>query len=101
MSENNLPTRPTIAVALNYDEESAPRVTAKGKGDIAEHILAIAKANNIPLQENPELVNVLVELDLGTEIPEALYLAVAEVIAFAYLMRGKFPQGWDSGGQAV
>ncbi|MDH5444586.1 MAG: EscU/YscU/HrcU family type III secretion system export apparatus switch protein [Gammaproteobacteria bacterium] len=101
MTDNNLPARPTIAVALNYDEESAPRVMAKGKGDLAEHILAIAEANNIPLQENPELVNVLVELDLGTEIPEALYLAVAEVIAFAYLLRGKFPKGWNDSNQAV
>ena len=96
MNEPKLPGRPTIAVALNYDEESAPRVTAKGKGDIAEHIMAIASAHNIPLQENPELVKVLVEMDLGTEIPEALYLAVAEVIAFAYLLRGKFPKGWDN-----
>jgi flagellar biosynthesis protein len=99
--QKNLPARPRIAVALNYDEESAPRVTARGKGDLAEHILAIAAANNIPLQENPELVNVLVELDLGTEIPEALYLAVAEVIAFAYLLRGKFPKGWENKDQAV
>ena len=96
MNDSNLPSRPSIAVALSYDEESAPVVTAKGKGDLAEHILAIAEANNIPLQENPELVNVLVELDLGTEIPEALYLAVAEVIAFAYLLRGKFPKGWNN-----
>jgi len=95
MSEHNEPTRPTIAVALNYDEETAPVVTAKGRGDMAEHILAIAKAHNIPLQENPELVNVLVELELGTEIPEALYLAVAEVIAFAYMMRGRFPKNWE------
>lgn len=95
MSENNELSRPTIAVALNYDEESAPVVTAKGRGDMAEHILAIAEAHNIPLQENPELVNVLVELELGTEIPEALYLAVAEVIAFAYMMRGRFPKNWE------
>lgn len=96
MSEQNPISRPTIAVALNYDEESAPRVTAKGKGDIAEHIMAVARANNIPLQENPELVKVLVELELGSQIPEALYLAVAEVIAFAYLLRGKFPKNWDA-----
>lgn len=95
MSDNKSLTRPTIAVALSYDEESAPRVTAKGSGDIAEHIMEIARAHNIPLQENPELVKVLIELELGTEIPEALYLAVAEVIAFAYLLRGKFPKGWN------
>ena len=96
MTNDHPITRPTIAVALNYDEESAPRVTAKGQGDIAEHIMAIARANNIPLQENPELVKVLVELELGSQIPEALYLAVAEVIAFAYLLRGKFPKNWDT-----
>ncbi len=96
MSDDHPITRPTIAVALNYNEESAPRVTAKGVGDMAEHIMAIAKANNIPLQENPELVKVLVELELGTQIPEALYLAVAEVIAFAYLLRGKFPKNWNT-----
>lgn len=95
MSDSKNLSRPTIAVALNYDEESAPRVTAKGVGDIAEHIMAIAKTHNVPLQENPELVKVLVELELGTQIPEALYLAVAEVIAFAYLLRGKFPKGWE------
>ncbi len=96
MNSDHPIARPTIAVALNYDEESAPRVTAKGQGDIAEHIMAIARANNIPLQENPELVKVLVELELGSQIPEALYLAVAEVIAFAYLLRGKFPKNWDT-----
>lgn len=101
MSNESLPARPTIAVALNYDEESAPRVTAKGQGELAEHIMAIARANNIPLQENPELVKVLAELELGTQIPEALYLAVAEVIAFAYLLRGKFPKGWNDTHQAV
>ena len=95
MSTDKPLSRPTIAVALNYDEESAPRVTAKGTGDIAEHILEIARAHKIPLQENPELVKVLVELELGTEIPEALYLAVAEVIAFAYMLRGRFPKGWN------
>ena len=95
MSEPKELNRPTIAVALNYDEETAPVVTAKGRGDVAEHILAVAKAHNVPLEENPELVNVLVELELGTEIPEALYLAVAEVIAFAYMMRGRFPKNWN------
>ena len=95
MSEHKELNRPTIAVALNYDEETAPVVTAKGRGDVAEHILAVAKAHNVPLEENPELVNVLVELELGTEIPEALYLAVAEVIAFAYMMRGRFPKNWN------
>lgn len=86
--------RPSIAVALHYDEKTAPRVTAKGRGEVAEHILAVAKAHGIPLEENPALVGVLSELELGTEIPEPLYLAVAEVIAFAYMVRGRFPKDW-------
>ncbi|MDH5178629.1 MAG: EscU/YscU/HrcU family type III secretion system export apparatus switch protein [Gammaproteobacteria bacterium] len=94
MSENNELAHSTIAVALHYDEVNAPRVTAKGRGTTAEQILAIAKAHNIPLEENPALVGVLSELELGTEIPEALYLAVAEVIAFAYMVRGRFPKNW-------
>ena len=101
MNDDKTITRPTIAVALNYDEESAPRVTAKGTGDLAEQIMAMARQHNVPLQENPELVKVLVELELGTQIPEALYLAVAEVIAFAYLLRGKFPKNWNEKNQAV
>ena len=88
--------RPSLAVALHYDEKSAPRVTAKGQGDIAEQILAIAREHNVPLQENTELVTLLSRLELGDEIPEALYIAVAEVIAFAYMMKGKFPQNWNN-----
>lgn len=95
MSAESDLSRPSIAVALHYDEQTAPRVTAKGRGDVAEQILAVAKAHNIPLEENPELVSILSELELGTQIPEALYLAVAEVIAFAYMVRGRFPKDWN------
>ena len=81
------------AVALNYDGKGAPRVTAKGKGHIAEEILAVAREHNIPLHEDPNLVRLLAQLDLGDEIPRELYLAVAKVIAFAYMMKGKtFPK---------
>ena len=85
--------KPPSAVALNYDGKGAPRVTAKGKGYIAEQILAIAKEHNIPLHEDPSLVKLLSQLDLGDEIPRELYLAVAKVIAFAYGLKGKsFPK---------
>ncbi len=85
---------PTLAVALQYDGETAPKVTAKGAGDIAEQILAIAREHDVPLQDNPELVKVLSKIELGDQIPEALYLAVAEVIAFAYMLKGKVPKGY-------
>ena len=78
-----------IAIALNYDEQSAPRVTAKGKGLVAEQILELANAHDIPIKEQPELVQLLATVELGDQIPENLYVAVAEVIAFAYMLKGK------------
>ncbi len=81
----------TLAVALSYDQVDAPRVSAKGQDEVAEQILQIAKRHNIPLQENKELVGLLSKVELGDHIPEALYLTVAEVIAFAYYLRGKVP----------
>jgi flagellar biosynthesis protein len=82
---------PNTAVALIYDGKSAPRVVAKGKGHVAEEIIARAKAHGVPLKEEPELVNLLAQVDLGREIPEALYVAVAQVIAFACRLRGTLP----------
>lgn len=74
------------AVALRYDQEkgAAPKIVAKGRGLIAEQILALACEHDIHIHESPELIEVLIRLELGEEIPEALYRAIAEVIAFAY-----------------
>mgnify|MGYP002713061121 CR=1 FL=1 len=85
-----------IAIALEYDGDAAPRVTAKGEGDIARQILELAEEHGVPLQENPELVRLLKRIPLGEEIPEALYFAVAEVIAFAYIVAGRFPDGFST-----
>ncbi len=82
---------PKSAVALHYDEKNAPRITAKGRGEIAEKIIALAEQHSIPLHEDQELVALLAQLDLGDEIPRELYLAVAEVLAFAYMLTGKLP----------
>ena len=83
------------AVALTYSGDTAPKIAAKGEQDIAEQIIAIAKEHDVPLYQNAELVNVLATLELGEEIPEILYLAIAEIIAFAYYIQGKFPSDWD------
>lgn len=80
---------PNVAIALHYDKKSAPRVTAKGKGKTAEQILKIAGEHDIPLQADPELARLLGTIPLGNEIPPELYKAVAEVIAFAYLLGGR------------
>lgn len=83
---------PDIAVALHYDGINSPRVTAKGKGLIAEEIIERAKAHDIPLHADAALVKVLSNVPLGEEIPRELYIAVAEVIAFAYMLSGKMPR---------
>ncbi len=82
------------AAALYYDGQNAPLVTASGRGDVADEIICIAADNSVPLYENPELSEMLVNLQLGDEVPEALYVTVAEVIAFVYLLQGKVPENW-------
>lgn len=88
-------TETSLAVALKYDGENAPIVTAKGSEELAEQIIALAREHNVPLTENKELVTLLSTLELGEEIPEMLYLAVAEIIAFAYMLKGKVPKGFQ------
>ncbi len=90
--ESNEHTR--SAAALYYDGRNAPVVTASGRGDVADEIICIAEDNSVPLYENPELSEILVKLALGDEVPEALYVTVAEVIAFVYLIQGKVPENW-------
>ena len=78
------------AVALKYDRKknNAPRVIAKGRGEIAEKIIEVARAHNVPLYEDKNLIQILEALDLETEIPPELYRAVAEVLAFIYRLNG-------------
>lgn len=77
---------PDIAIALKYDKanDNAPRVIAKGMRLNAEKIKKIARENNIPFMKNTTLANALYRVDVGQEIPEDLYDAVAEVLNFVY-----------------
>ncbi|MCL2625528.1 MAG: EscU/YscU/HrcU family type III secretion system export apparatus switch protein [Cystobacterineae bacterium] len=77
-----------IAIALKYDKEkdSAPRVIAKGLNLRADKIREIAKANNIPVLRNISLAEALFRVEVGQEIPESLYDAVAEVLNFVYAL---------------
>jgi len=78
------------AVALKYDrkKDNAPRVIAKGRGEIAKKIIEVAQAHNVPLYQEKNLIQILEALDLETEIPSELYRAVAEVLAFIYRLNG-------------
>lgn len=74
------------AVALGYDidKDNAPRVVAKGKGESAENIIKIAQLHNLPIKQDEDLVELLSKVELDREVPEKLYLAVAEVFSFIY-----------------
>jgi len=79
------------AAALSYrsEEDEAPRLVAKGWGEIAERILELAREHDIPIKEDPDLLAVLARLDLDREIPAELYKPIAEILAFVYRVNSK------------
>jgi flagellar biosynthesis protein len=81
------------AVALKYrtDQDPAPKVTAKGEGLVAERIIALAKENQVPIKEDPDLVQILSQVDINREVPPSIYKVVAELLAFVYKMNQKYP----------
>ena len=89
-------TNPThLAVAIEYqDGMKAPRVLAKGPYRVAERIVKIAKENHIPVIQNIPLARAIYKtIEIGQEISPDLYLAMAEVLAYVYKLRGKIPAG--------
>lgn len=91
MKKNNS-RRTKSAVSLQYDSltSAAPKVTAKGKGQVAENIIALAHEHNIPVQQDPDLIEVLSQVDVDQEIPPAVYQVVAELLAFVYKMNNDY-----------
>lgn len=81
-----MPVEKTKAAALRYDKtkENAPRVVAKGEGKTAENIIKIAELHNLPIKKDEDLVELLSNVELDKEVPDALYRAVAEVFSFIY-----------------
>lgn len=86
------PDKKPLAVALEYDGGAVPRVTAKGRGAVAEAIVAKAEEAGVPLEENAALAEALARVDLDAEIPEALYRAVAAVIAYVLRAGERLPR---------
>jgi flagellar biosynthesis protein len=92
------------AVALKYQQNKgrankangAPKVVAKGHGSVAEEIIALAQAHGVLVHQDDELSMLLSTLDLGQDIPDALYHVIAELIAFSYVLQGKFPESWQN-----
>ncbi len=87
------------AVALAYGEgHYAPKVIARGMGVVAEAVIDSAREAGVFIHESPELVNLLMGVDLDRHVPPELYRAVAELLAWIYWLEGRFPPGWDEGG---
>lgn len=80
---------PRIAVALEYNGQNAPRVTAKGHGELAGRIVETGREHGIAIEQNAVLAQALSAVELDDEIPRELYRATAQVIAFVLLMRGE------------
>lgn len=97
MSDPSEEKPPRAAAALGYDPETdgAPRLLAKGRGEIAERIVALAREHDIPIREDRDLVAVLAQLDLNREIPPELYRAVAELLAFVYRANNRWKERRD------
>ena len=82
------PGKRPVAVALTYDAPNAPRVVASGRGLIGHRIIEAAEAHGVPIEKNAVLAEALSTIELETEIPERLYVAVAEVLAFVLRAAG-------------
>ncbi|WP_337840361.1 EscU/YscU/HrcU family type III secretion system export apparatus switch protein [Rheinheimera sp.] len=94
MTEKN--DKAQSAVALAYDGEHAPQIVAKGHGELAADILQAAKEHGVLVHEDEELVKVLQRIELGDSIPKELFVIIAELIAFSYVLQGKFPDEWHN-----
>ena len=87
MAEKNKNTKHKMkAAALRYDinKDEAPKIIASGQGSIAEKIIEAAREHNIPIEENQDIIDILVKLNIGEEIPAELYKVVAEILGFIY-----------------
>lgn len=80
-----------LAVALQYEQgkDHAPRVTAKGKGELADRIIELARDHGVVVESNPALTQALADVELDDHIPEELFTAVATVIGFVLREAGK------------
>ena len=79
------------ALALEYGRNKTPKVSAKGEGELARRIIDEAKKHGIYVAEDPQLLSLLSKLDVGDEIPQDLYTAVAVILSWVYWLKGMKP----------
>ena len=86
------PTHYAVALKYNMEEDNAPKVVAKGLDELALRIRALAEENKVHIVEDPPLAQALYRaVDVGEELPEELYQAVAQVLAYVYRLSGRMP----------
>ncbi len=90
MKKKSRDIKQAIALHYNTDKDRVPKIVAKGSGFIAEKILEAARKHNIPIQEDPQLVEMMSFFNIGQEIPEEAYRAVAEILAFVYSINDSY-----------
>jgi flagellar biosynthesis protein len=89
MIDEEKKAKKAVALKFNPERDSAPSVAAKGRGYIAEKILETAKEHDIPIKDDPDLIEILYKLELEQEIPPQIYVVVAEILAFVYKINKK------------
>jgi len=89
MTNDQSSSRTAIAMQYNPESDYAPRVTAVGKGRLADEIINLAISRNIPIHHDPHLADMLSSVDYGDYIPPSLYTVVAEVLAYVYRIQQK------------
>lgn len=83
------------ALSLYYDGTNAPKLVAKGYTKLADLIVEKAKENGVLLHQDKHLFERLEQLELEQTIPPHMYVVIAELIAYSYVLRGKFPDSWQ------
>jgi flagellar biosynthesis protein len=96
-ANSNAKTSNKHATALQYNPQNntAPTVVAKGENALAEDIIALAQQHGVLIHEDPHLAKILNSLDIGQSVPQEIFIVVAELVAFSYVLQGKFPENWQ------
>ena len=81
---NDKTIKKAAALQYNREKDNAPRIIAKGKGDIAQKIVEKAEEENIHIEDDSDLLDILLKLEIGDEIPPELYQVIAEILSFIY-----------------
>jgi flagellar biosynthesis protein len=85
-----------VALSFDPDDPDIPTVTASGRGAVARQILEIAFANGVKVREDPDLVEILATLEVGSEIPVIAFAAVAEILSYVYRWETRASEGADT-----